>query len=470
MKRDLTSQSIAVVGYGITGQSCVRFLLSQRATICVIDTDPAIASKLEINENVSTLQFTSDIDLSNFSIVVISPGVNPHQPCFERYLERGGELIGDIELFSWFNYTPLIGITGSNGKTTVTDMLGQVLRDAGLKIELAGNYGKCALDVLMDHPNVNNSTDKYSLDFIVLELSSYQLEMTNSLQLDIATILNITEDHLDRHGSFELYKKAKQGIFNMANKVIVCRDEPESYPPQDQFSAICANVGSDSCKMGYGIQKDSNNPDVCISFDSKAVMLVSDLGLKGIHNQVNAMTVLAICDQLKLERKLTVPSIIAYSGLPHRFELVKESQLIGHKQGPVLKTVRWINDSKATNIGACKAALTCFSNTNEYVILIAGGDAKGVNLFPLVKPIKERVNQLIVMGKDAHKFIELFPKARLVVTLQEAITLALEILDSANFMNATVLLSPACASVDMFKNYQHRGDAFIQAVNEQVAS
>ncbi len=487
MIRDLAGQSIAVAGYGITGRACVRFLLSQQANICVIDSDPAIANKLEQNANVSALELTAEIDLSGFSIIVISPGVDPHQACFKTYVAQGGELIGDIELFAWFNETPLIGITGSNGKTTVTDMLGKVLSRAGLNVELAGNYGKCALDLLMvDKGSVNNA-DGRAIDLIVLELSSYQLEMTSSLQLDIGTILNISEDHLDRHGSFEEYKKAKQAIFAMTNKLIVCRDEPESYPSQAQFPAICAEVGRDNCNIGYSIQTDNihaNSAKHHIQFNGEAVMSLSDLALKGIHNQINAMTVLAICDQLKLDRKLTIPAISEYKGLPHRFEVIKQYRVAAlektalektacekneNVQGAESKNISWINDSKATNIGACIAALDCFANTNEYVILIAGGDSKGVNLAPLLKPIKECVKQLIVLGKDANKFIELFPNAHPVNSLQEAVALAIELLKSASFSSATVLLSPACASIDMFKNYQQRGDVFAHAVNQQVA-
>lgn len=475
MTKDLANQSIAVIGYGITGQACVRFLLSQQANVCVIDSDPEIVSKVNTEQHINTLVFYPNMPLSDFAIVVVSPGVDPHQTCFRRYTEKGGQLIGDIELFAWFNHVPIIGITGSNGKTTVTDMLGKVLNQAGLKLELAGNYGKCAVELLSHTPMLTNnvdSVDSHALDLIVLELSSYQLEITTSLQIEIATVLNITEDHLDRHGSFAQYKKAKHRIFNMAKNIIVCRDEPESYPPHQKFSAICAEVGSDNCARGYSVQTDNNNSDLseaCIQFNGEALIRLSDLALKGIHNHLNVMTVLAICDQLKLDRKLTVPAICAYTGMPHRFEIIKKSQANAHEEGAGSKQITWINDSKATNIGACKAALACFSNKRDYLILIAGGDAKGVNLLPLFEPITEAVNQLIVLGKDASKFIELFPDAHRVSSLQEAVSLAIELLESASFSDASVLLSPACASIDMFKNYQQRGDIFSRAVNEQVA-
>lgn len=467
MKRNLANQSIAVVGYGITGRACVRFLLSQHAKVCVLDAAPDIAQKvseeIHLSAGVTTGLFDKHIDLSSFSLVVLSPGINPHQACFDAFRKQGGLLIGDIELFAWFNKTPLIGITGSNGKTTVTDMLGKVLSSAGLQVELAGNYGKCAVDLLLE-----NDTRSAPLDIVVLELSSYQLEMTESLQLDYATILNITEDHLDRHGSFEAYKLAKQRIFKMAKNIIACRDETTSYPPTDFCNSpnICAEVGTKTCETGYSMSQGNK---ATINVDGEALFAVSDITLKGTHNYINTMIVLAICDQLSLDRKQSIPAICQYQGLAHRFETIKISQHKFDTSSEIITNVTWINDSKATNVGACMAALACFATTHEYLVLIAGGDAKGVELFPLQQPIKQRVNALIVFGKDAAKFLELIPTAILVQDLNEAISTALSLLQKNTLTSATVMLSPACASLDMFSNYQARGEAFTQAVIEQVA-
>lgn len=479
MKRDLAHQSIAVIGYGITGRACVRFLLSQEAKVCVLDRDVNIQDKVDeelIDEkNVSAAVFEPSMSLSEFSIVVVSPGVNPHQPCFQEYRQQGGILIGDIELFAWFNKTPLIGITGSNGKTTVTDMLGKVLTHAGLQVELAGNYGKCAIDLLLEE-----ASRVKPLDIVVLELSSYQLEMTESLQLEFATILNITEDHLDRHGSFEAYKLAKQRIFSMSKNIIVCRDEALSYPEshtvsnsqnsdhetQQKTKRICAEVGLKSEDTGYSINKDQKTSESFVQFNGVSLFMLSDLQLKGSHNYINAMIVLAICDQLMLDRKLTIEAICAYQGLPHRFQTIHVSnKVVGDK----ISDITWINDSKATNVGACEAALACFKNSDDYLVLIAGGDAKGVDLLPLKELIDTQVKHLIVLGKDAPKFIQLIPKALRVRDLQEAVSTALSLLQKADYENAVVLLSPACASLDMFTNYQERGDVFVNAVKEQVA-
>ncbi len=479
MNKDLAHQSIAVIGYGITGRACVRFLLSQKAKVCVLDRDMNIQDKVDaelIDEmNVSAAVFESSMSLSAFSIVVVSPGVNPHQPCFAQYRQQGGTLIGDIELFAWFNKTPLIGITGSNGKTTVTDMLGKVLTHAGLQVELAGNYGKCAIDLLLEE-----ASRVKPLDIVVLELSSYQLEMTESLQLEFATILNITEDHIDRHGSFEAYKVAKQRIFSMSKNIIACRDEMLSYPDnhvgsmlanstyetQQSISKICAEVGLKSEDKGYSINKDQKTSESFVQFNGINLFMLSDLQLKGSHNYINAMIVLAICDQLMLDRKLTIEAICAYQGLPHRFQTIHVSKnVVGNK----VSNVTWINDSKATNVGACQAALACFKHSHDYLILIAGGDAKGVDLLPLKQLIDTQVKHLIVLGKDAPKFIQLIPNAVRVQNLQEAISTALSLLKKAEYENAVVLLSPACASLDMFSNYQERGDVFVHAVKEQVA-
>jgi UDP-N-acetylmuramoylalanine--D-glutamate ligase len=489
MNKDLAHQSIAVVGYGITGQACVRFLLSQQAVVCVLDLDINIREKVSNEPHVTAAVFDSEMSLSAFSIVVVSPGVNPHLQCFKNYRQQGGQLIGDIELFAWFNKTPLIGITGSNGKTTVTDMLGKVLNSAGLHVELAGNYGKCAIDLLLEE-----ATREIPLDVVVLELSSYQLEMTESLQLEFATILNITEDHLDRHGSFEAYKEAKQRIFKMAKNIITCRDEALSYPTDSQLVSsastthtphICAEVGLSNNATGYSIGKtaasqflsNSNvvntsvNPanlvtEPTIQFNGVPVFALCDLQLKGSHNHINAMIVLAICDQLALDRNLTIKAICDYKGLPHRFETIRVSTItVADKTS----TITWINDSKATNVGACQAALACFVKSDDYLILIAGGDAKGADLSPLKGMIDTQVNQLIVLGKDALKFIKLIPNAIHVSDLHEAVSISLSLLKKADYANAVVLLSPACASLDMFVNYEDRGKIFASAVNEQVA-
>lgn len=480
MNRDLAHQSIAVVGYGITGRACVRFLLSQEAKVCVLDRDVNIHDKLvadlntpELNEEmkVSAAIFEPTMSLSGFAIVVVSPGVNPHQHCFEQYRQQGGTLIGDIELFAWFNKTPLIGITGSNGKTTVTDMLGKVLTHAGLQVELAGNYGKCAIDLLLEE-----ASRVKPLDVVVLELSSYQLEMTESLQLEFATILNITEDHLDRHGSFEAYKLAKQRIFGMTKKIIVCRDEALSYPlscvvndaqdKQFKIPLICAEVGLQNSETAYSIGVVQDTCEPCVQFEGRCLFMLSDLQLKGAHNYINAMIVMAICDQLMLDRKLTIDAICAYKGLAHRFQTIHVStKIVGDKTSHIT----WVNDSKATNVGACQAALACFKNVDDYLVLIAGGDAKGVDLLPLKELIDTQVKHLIVLGKDASKFIQIVPNAVRVRDLQEAVSTALSLLQKADYENAVVLLSPACASLDMFSNYQERGDVFVNAVKEQVA-
>ncbi|WP_244877400.1 UDP-N-acetylmuramoyl-L-alanine--D-glutamate ligase [Brumicola pallidula] len=486
----MANQSIAVIGYGITGRACVRFLLSQQATVCVFDRDVNIQETVKSDTNVKAAVFEPDMSLSSFSIVVVSPGVSPHLPCFATYREQGGVLIGDIELFAWFNKTPLIGITGSNGKTTVTDMLGKVLNSAGLHVELAGNYGKCAVDLLLEQAH----TATPAMDIVVLELSSYQLEMTESLQLEFATILNITEDHLDRHGSFEAYKAAKQRIFNMAKNIVVCRDEVFSYPLAMELNEvgitnmstrICAEVGLLNSLTGYSVGEilvsdslsnssiDSRSSHLaqsiaepCIQFNGSALVALSDLHLKGSHNYINIMIVLAICDQLSLDRQLTIKAICDYKGLPHRFETIRVSTL---EVAGKASTITWINDSKSTNVGACQAALACFTKSDDYLVLIAGGDAKGVDLSPLKKIIDSQVNQLIVLGKDAHKFIELIPNAIHVRNLQEAVATSLSLIQKADRANAVVLLSPACASLDMFVNYQDRGNMFASAVNEQVA-
>ncbi|MDT0583256.1 UDP-N-acetylmuramoyl-L-alanine--D-glutamate ligase [Brumicola blandensis] len=459
MNPHLAHQSIAVVGYGITGRACVRFLLSKTANVTVIDKREDLANQIladmpDSAGSISILGFRDDMDLSSFDWVILSPGVSPHQICFERYKSKQGRLIGDIELFALFNKTPLIGITGSNGKTTVTDMLGECLRAAGLHIELAGNYGKCALDLLLDYPKENGDT----LDFIVLELSSFQLEVCQSLRLEVATILNITEDHIDRHGSFENYKVAKQTIFDMTEAIVVNLGEDTSMPANQK--KISASVSLDNPVANFYLDQEtgavlhhSNSEQA-----AQALFNVNDMKLVGAHNYINAMTVLAICHHLHIDLCNPIEALKTYGGLAHRFELVSQNSKI-----------TWINDSKATNVGACLAALKCFENTHDELILVAGGDAKGTDLHPLKEALNNRVNQLIVFGKDAKQFILLCPSAIVVNTLEAAVSIAASHASQSSAEKVTVLLSPACASLDMFANYQQRGDVFRKAVLEQEA-
>ncbi|MBF7072042.1 UDP-N-acetylmuramoyl-L-alanine--D-glutamate ligase [Glaciecola sp. MH2013] len=448
MRKDLAHQSIAVVGYGITGRACARFLLSKDAKVCVLD-------KRDLSEELEATDLTSAIlsettELSHFDIVVLSPGVSPHQTCFKDYQKAGGCLIGDIELFAWFNRTPVIGVTGSNGKTTVTDMLGKVLQSAGLKVALAGNYGQGALDLLMQG---------HDYDYVVLELSSFQLEMTSSLQLRVATLLNVTEDHIDRHGSLESYRLAKQRIFSNADSLVFNLDEQSSFPdPQYKANTQLTISSGDTAADFYVNDKSELVFSSCVSgnaTDIQKLLKVDEMLLKGKHNIVNALTVFAIAKIIGVDLRVAAASLKTYSGLEHRFELVLEHD-----------GKRWINDSKATNVGACAAALACFDD-NEYLVLIAGGDAKGADLSALKESLHNKVNELIVFGKDAEAFIALQPNALLVSTLSTAIAKAKELAETQP--RATVLLSPACASIDMFKNYQERGAQFKEQVLSQVS-
>ena len=465
MNKDLAHQLIAVVGYGITGRACVRFLLSKKAHVTVLDAKfdaDALADTLVeeyvAEEKVQVAVLNNDSDLSNFDIIVLSPGVSPHQQCLQNYQAKGGKLIGDIELFSWFNTTPLIGITGSNGKTTVTDMLGVALEAAGLRVALAGNYGKGALDLL---PTEGESSP---YDYIVLELSSFQLEMTTSLNIEVAALLNVTEDHIDRHGTFEAYRDAKQAIFKNASLAVINVDESTSYPSVEvkslKISAKNAIRQTDQDNQSIAQSKDvadlyiNQKQEIVVKSNNVATVLLNraDIQLKGEHNLVNLLTVLAICQALNINLAKVANALSDYRGLAHRFEVVNTDT-----------NAQWINDSKATNVGACLAALDCFE-AHDYLVLIAGGDAKGANLQQLESALREKVNDLIVFGKDVSLFASLHENVYPVDSLAEAVAKASKCIHQKS--DATVLLSPACASIDMFANYQARGDQFKALVTQ----
>lgn len=462
--KQVANRHVAVIGYGVTGRACVNFLLGKSALVSVF----ASVEPDDLVNGVSFHAFNQQCDFSAFDFVVVSPGISPKQACFERYKHKGGLLISEIELFAWFNKTPTIGITGSNGKTTVTDMLGRMLSAGGKRVAVGGNIGQSALSLIDD-----------SLDFIVLELSSFQLELTENLKLEVAVLLNISEDHLDRHGNINEYLEIKQKIFANA-KHAVCIDGFNESMPSD----IYANVQ----QHWVNAQRDSegslnlwfDQQTQYIMFKGKAFIHSSELNVVGSHNISNVMVVTGTCVLLGLSPDSIKTSLCTFKGLAHRTQIIHRSD------------ITWINDSKATNVGATLAALTAFEK-DEYVILIVGGDAKGASIEPLLDFIDAPIKGMVAMGKDAPMFEKLARRSstsenRLLEgqsvvnsqlmfkhadSMQGAVKLAHDMCLCAFSENkvsaATVMLSPACASIDMFKNYKDRGEQFELAVKQVVA-
>jgi len=454
----LRNQSVLVIGLGETGLSLARWLTAQGAQVCVADSraTPPGADTLykEMPQVDAHFGPFRDESLIGIERIAISPGVPLAEPFVQRAIARGIPVVGDIELLAQeINAAPLkpkvIAITGANGKTTVTSMVGAMCATAGLDTQVAGNISPAVLDALRERGEKQPQV-------WVLELSSFQLETTHSLDADAAVVLNVTEDHLDRYdGSMDRYAAAKLRIFHGDGVQVVNRD--------DARSAAMRIAGRK--QLSFGLNVPSSNADWGISREGALVWLMQgshkilradELQVSGLHNVANALAALALCRALDLPLEPLVRALRAFKGLPHRVEKVAE--LFG---------VTYYDDSKGTNVGATEAAL---KGLGRPAVVILGGDGKGQDFSPLKEAVAEHARAAVLIGRDA----PLIEKAlqgcgKLIVNardMDEAVRLAT---DHAQAGDA-VLMSPACASFDMYKNYLHRAESFIAAVKKVEAS
>lgn len=452
MQIALKDKKVLVLGLGDTGLSALRWLHGQGARLSVADTrtvPPGVdILKAELPAvTVYTGALTSAV-FDGVDLVVISPGVPLSEPEVQAAIQRGVPVVGDVELFA--QYRPasakLIAITGANGKTTVTTLVGEMCKAAGLKTIVAGNIGLPVLDTLnMEAPDV-----------YVLELSSFQLETTNSLVADAATMLNLSEDHMDRYDGMQSYAVAKAHIFYHAKLQVLNRD--------DAWSMMMARAKLEQVTFGlddavnaqdYGIRQVDG--EAWLSCGAHDLMNIRDLKIAGLHNASNALAAMALCRGIGMDFAPIIQTLYNFKGLPHRVEWVAN-----------IDDVDYYDDSKGTNVGATCAAL---SGLSQKVVLIAGGDGKGQDFSPLKEAVSDNARAVVLIGRDA-PLIE----AELLSTnvpmyhaadLPEAVTIAKKMAQAGD----AVLLSPACASFDMFKNYVHRAEVFVAAVKrmEQCA-
>jgi UDP-N-acetylmuramoylalanine--D-glutamate ligase len=428
-KFTLVNKNAVVVGMGLTGLSCVRFLLAKGAKVTAMDS----RSELTLSLDVPLLLGVFDTrKLTAADLIVLSPGVDVNTPAIQQAIEAGVYVIGDIELFAQFNICPVIAITGSNGKSTVTHLVADMCKAAGKKVLMGGNIGVPVLDLL-----------DQTADVIVLELSSFQLETTYSLMPKVATVLNITEDHLDRHGKLANYQQIKLSIYQNSQFMVCNRDDILSYPIN---SKATMTYGLSQSSSGFSWDKEQANIllDENFFLDSKHCLLV------GAHNMLNIQAAAALAKVFGIDDDSIRQGAQRFGGLPHRCQTVA-----------MLNNVRWINDSKATNVGATLAAINgLISNIKGKLILIAGGEGKGADFSVMAKCLTQSVGLLITLGKDGDKIGCLHPDNIKVQTVQEAVLIAAKYSQAGD----VVLLSPACASLDMFVSYQQRGDCFALAV------
>lgn len=424
----LAGKNIAVIGFGLTGQSCVRFLQAKKAKVTAFDTRELLQVKSHVPVVLGDIPEQA---LLSFDAVIVSPGLSLDMPALVAARANNIEVIGDIELFARFVNCPVIAVTGSNGKSTVVDMLRRIFTETTRSVGIGGNIGTPALDLL---------DGNYEL--MVLELSSFQLETCQRLKPFVSVILNVSEDHLDRHGNLASYAAAKQRIYHQATIKIANANDALSQPQNSTADYLLGQVQT----QGIGLDSDA----AAITLNGEVFLTSQELQVAGLHNLFNAQAAILIASLCDLDDTTIKHSLKQYIGLPHRSQKIR-----------TFKGVTWIDDSKATNVGATIAGIEGIKATIDGdIILLAGGDSKQADLSPLQTSLNEQVKHLIVFGKDAHLIAAMKTPLAHVSSMDEAVVQAAQHAKNGD----AVLLSPACASLDMFNNFSHRGRCFQEAV------
>jgi len=434
-----------IVGLGRTGLSAARYLHAQGWRLAVTDTraqPPELAGLTALDAGIPVRLGALDARLLDEALcVVASPGISLKSPFFDEVRSRGLEIVGDIELFARAANAPVAGITGTNGKSTVTTLLARMAQRAGLAVRVGGNLGEPALDLL------SPGTALY-----VLELSSFQLETTTRLACRAATVLNVSADHLDRYASIGEYAAAKARIFARCDTAVVNLDDPlvMAMPRAARRTlsfSLRAAVGAD-----YAVARIEGA--WWLTRAATPLLPVARMKIKGLHNAANALAALALGEALELPLEPMLRELEEFAGLPHRSQWVAE-----------VRGVTYINDSKGTNVGATLAAVGGMAGP---LIMIAGGDGKNQDFAPLAAAFRGKVRHTVLIGRDAARIERALAG---VCTLETAATLPEAVRAAARAAQPgdTVLLSPACASLDMFRDYTQRGAVFTEAVGELAA-
>jgi UDP-N-acetylmuramoylalanine--D-glutamate ligase len=430
---ELAGKRVLVLGLGDTGLSVGRFAERHGARVRIADTRSA--PPRQFSGDVRLGAFTATL-LEGVDIVCISPGLPLSDALITEALARSMPVLGDIELFAWHNHAPVIAVTGTNGKSTVTALAAHLLRSAGVDAEAAGNIAPPVLDAAM----------RRTPAAWVLELSSYQLETTWSLNPRAAVMLNLSEDHLDRYRTVREYGAAKARIFQGEGIQVLNRD--------DAASIAMGQPGRRVVTFGVDAPADYTVKDGFLVEGGEPIMPMEALPIHGSHNLSNALAACALVRALGVPREKLAAGLKSFRGLPHRLELVA-----------VRNGVHWYDDSKGTNVGATIAALR---GLGKKALVILGGDGKGQDFSPLREPVARFAVRTLLIGRDApiiEKALNGLPTERC-ATLDDAVAAAA----AAASPGEAVLLSPACASFDMFRDYKHRGEAFAAAVKALPAS
>lgn len=446
---DYSGKKVVILGMGETGLSAARWLHDRGARIRVADSRevPPHLDKLR-NDFTYAEVFTGPFNAATFAgcdLAVISPGVPLKTPAIVDAIAGGLPVVGDIELFAetirgW--KSKVIAITGSNGKTTVTTLVGQMCMDAGLETVVAGNIGLCVLDALS---NLHGRQP----DVFVLELSSFQLETTYSLNPDAAVVLNVTEDHLDRYEGMHEYAATKARIFH-GDGVMVLNREDElcrgmALPERD---TVWFGLDAAASDHDYGLVRQHD--ELWLARGRQPLLAVGDMKLVGLHNAANALAAMALCHAIGIADLRMLETLRHFRGLAHRVELVES-----------VNGVAYYDDSKGTNVGATVAAL---NGMLQPVVLIAGGDGKGQDFSPLLPAVERICRAVVLIGRDGPRVRKALSGGK--VPLIDVADMDAAVAEAARQAQGgdVVLMSPACASLDMFRNYAHRAEVFIAAV------
>ena len=433
-----------VVGLGKSGMSLVRFLAQQGVSFAVADTrenPPELATLRRDYPQVEVRCGELDVEfLCRADELYVSPGLALATPALQAAAARGVKLSGDIDLFARNAKAPIVAISGSNAKSTVTTLVGDMAAAAGKRVAVGGNLGTPALDLLGD-----------DIELYVMELSSFQLETTNHLGAEVATVLNVSEDHMDRYSGLPAYHLAKHRIFRGAKQVVVNRQDALTRPLMSEGQPCWTFGLSTPDFKAFGLREE--NGEKYLAFEFQNLMPVRELKVRGAHNQANALAALALGHAVGLPFDAMLSSLRNFTGLEHRCQWVRE-----------LDGVSYYNDSKATNVGAALAAIEGLGmDMDGKLVLIAGGDGKGADFSGLHDSVAKYCRAVVLMGRDAGLIADALgdavPQVR-VASLDEAIAQSRALAQPGD----AVLLSPACASFDMFKNYEERGQLFARAV------
>ncbi len=452
---ELKGRNVVVLGLGDTGLSMTRWLARHGAVVRVADSrsEPPHAATLgrELPQvRLATGAFTEKT-LSGADLIAISPGIDRRESVIADAVKRGVPLAGDVELFAQaiaadarLGKTPVLAVTGSNGKSTVTAMAGAMCRAAGRETVVAGNIGLPVLDAL-----AAIGAGGVAPQVFVLELSSFQLESTHSLEPAAAAMLNLTEDHLDRYDGMADYAAAKARVFAGGSVQVLNRD--------DRWSMGMARAGRTTFTFGLGKPHADSEWGIApgrgagmLARGAHPLMAVHELPLAGLHNAANALAAHALAHAIGLPDEPLAAALREFQGLPHRVQKVAE-----------IGGVAFYDDSKGTNVGATVAALT---GMGRPVVLIAGGDGKGQDFAPLAPALASHARAVVLIGRDADRIARAIAESGVPDVRAGGMEEAVQTAFRASRAGDAVLLSPACASFDMFRNYEHRAEVFIAAV------